>query len=180
MNNGDDLGTVLWVSGCEHCCKECQNPITWNPDNGILFTKAEYDEFFNYISKEFIHRVTFSGGDPLYPTNREEIGSLIRKIKEKWPEKKIWIYTGYTLVDTFKFMSKNGTCFEFPELKLVDIVVDGTFNCEQRKEDIAAGTFVPWRGSSNQRVIDVQKTLCEGKIFIREYDRTGNVTIKED
>ena len=79
MLNGDGLRVVLWVAGCNHCCKECQNPITWDPDGGLLFDEAAKQEIFEQLEKPYISGITFSGGDPMHPVNRADAGDQ-RKI----------------------------------------------------------------------------------------------------
>lgn len=95
MKNGDGLRVVLWVAGCEHHCKDCQNPITWNPDDGLEFDGKAEAEIYRDLLKPYISGLTLSGGDPLYPSNRLPIYGLCRWIKEQYPEKTIWLYTGY-------------------------------------------------------------------------------------
>ena len=136
MLNGDGLRTVLWVSGCENYCKDCQNPQTWDANSGIPFDKAAKQELFDNLNHDYISGVTFSGGDPLFPANREMVTEIARKVKEKFPNKKIWLYTGY-LFEEVK---------DLPIMLYADVVVDGKFIVEQK--DIA----LPWRGSANQRV----------------------------
>ena len=94
MLNGDGLRVVLWVSGCSHCCKECQNPVTWDPNSGILFDESAKQEIFEQLEKAYISGITFSGGDPLYVQNISEVTKLAKEIKEKYPSKTIWLYTG--------------------------------------------------------------------------------------
>lgn len=143
MLNGDGLRVVLWVAGCSHCCRECQNPITWDPDGGLLFDEAAKQEIFDQLEKEYIFGITFSGGDPLHPANRADVRTLMMEIKEKYPDKTIWLYTG----DVWENIM-NDTL-----MKYVDVLVDGEFMVELKD------TTLRWKGSSNQRVIDVQKTL---------------------
>ena len=95
MLNGDGLRVVLWVAGCSHCCKGCQNPITWDPDGGLLFDEAAKQEIFDQLDRSYISGITFSGGDPLHPFNREEVFRLIKKIHTELPQKNIWLYTGF-------------------------------------------------------------------------------------
>lgn len=150
MLNGDGLRVVLWVSGCSHCCKECQNPITWDPNGGLLFDEAAREELFEQLGKSYISGVTLSGGDPLYPGNRMEITALTKEIKKKFPEKTIWMYTGYEW-ETVK---------QYEVMNYVDVLVDGEYVKEQRD------TQLHWRGSSNQRVIDVAETFRQGKVVL--------------
>ncbi len=170
MLNGDGLRVVLWVAGCSHHCKECQNPITWDPNGGIPFTAWEETEFWTWLDKPWTQGATFSGGDPLHCANRGYIGKMMRKIKETREGKDIWLYTGYRLVcedGKFAFEDAAGNTFKYPELKYIDVLVDGPFECETRKADIATKKKVLWRGSSNQRLIDVQESLKTGHIVER-------------
>ena len=143
MLNGDGLRVVLWVSGCSHCCKECQNPITWDPDGGLLFDDSAKQEIFDQLDKSYISGITFSGGDPLHSANRLDVRALIQEIKEKYPDKTIWLYTGSDWKDIW----------HYPMMKHIDVVVDGEFEIDKKD------TKLLWKGSSNQRVIDVQATL---------------------
>lgn len=145
MLNGDGLRVVLWVAGCDHCCKGCQNPMTWDPDGGLLFDEAAKAEIFDQLDKPYIEGITFSGGDPLHCANRDGVKELAAEIKEKYPDKNIWLYTG----DVWENIVK------YPLLKHIDVLVDGEF--EQDKKDVT----LLWKGSSNQRVINVQATLTQ-------------------
>ena len=143
MLNGDGLRVVLWVSGCSHCCKGCQNPITWDVNGGVLFDDNAKQEIFDQLDKPYISGITFSGGDPLHSANRMDVRALMAEIREKYPEKTIWLYTG----DVWE------NVMHYPMMRYVDVLVDGEFMIEKR--DIK----LMWKGSSNQRVIDVQKSL---------------------
>lgn len=150
MRNGDGLRVVLWVAGCEHHCKGCQNPITWNPNGGITFDNEAREELFAELSKDYISGITFSGGDPLFPFNRAMISNLVAIVKNKYPAKTVWIYTGY-IWETVKGLAL---------MQHVDVLVDGPFIQE------LADVNYHWAGSTNQRVIDVQKSLLEGKVVL--------------
>lgn len=150
MLNGDGLRTVLWVAGCSHGCKNCQNPITWDICGGIPFDEAAKEEIFAELRNDYVSGITFSGGDPLHMQNRGEVGELIQEIHEKFPDKTIWVYTGYTWEEVM----------ELPYLKMVDVLVDGEF-VEELKD-----VTLHWKGSSNQRVIDVKKTLATGEVVL--------------
>ncbi len=143
MLNGDGLRVVLWVSGCSHCCKGCQNPITWDVNGGVLFDDAAKQEIFDQLDKPYISGITFSGGDPLHSANRMDVRALMAEIREKYPEKTIWLYTG----DVWE------NVMHYPMMRYVDVLVDGEFMLEKRDVKLM------WKGSSNQRVIDVQKSL---------------------
>ena len=86
MKNGDGLRVVLWVAGCGHCCEGCQNPVTWDPEGGLLFDSAAKAEIFDQLDKPYISGITFSGGDPLHPANKGDVRRLMREIKQKYPE----------------------------------------------------------------------------------------------
>ena len=117
MLNGDGLRVVLWVAGCNHCCRECQNPITWDPDGGLLFDEAAKQEIFEQLEKPYISGITFSGGDPMHPVNRADVRELMHEIREKYPTKTIWMYTGDSWEDIY----------DLPIMQYVDVVVDGIF-----------------------------------------------------
>ena len=166
--DGEGIRTVVWTQGCPHNCKGCHNPST-HPFNGG--TEMSVDELINDIKKDpLLDGVTFSGGDPLYCNNREFVGLLAKYIKENYPEKDIWLYTGYTLrkQPTGCFFYTKNEEFEWPYLKYIDILVDGPFDCDVRKNDIDNETTVKWRGSSNQRVIVVKDTLKEDYVVCRD------------
>ncbi|MBR6542683.1 MAG: anaerobic ribonucleoside-triphosphate reductase activating protein, partial [Anaerotignum sp.] len=95
MLNGEGLRVVLWVSGCPHHCKGCHNPQTWDPESGIPFDEEAEKELFELLGRDYISGITFSGGDPLFEGNREAIEHLARKVKLEYPDKNIWLYTGY-------------------------------------------------------------------------------------
>ena len=150
MLNGDGLRTVLWVSGCDHRCRGCQNPQTWPEESGIPFDDAAREELFEALSRDYMNGITFSGGDPLFCPNRRTVGELIMEIRERLPEKTIWLYTG-SLFEEIKSR---------PFIRLVDVVVDGPYR-ESRRD-----TQLHWKGSKNQRVIDVKRTFEEGRVVL--------------
>lgn len=156
MNNGDGLRVVLWLSGCSHQCKGCQNPQTWNPDNGIPFDKKAFNELFDELEKDYISGITLTGGDPLYIDNLSGVYDICFFIKRYYPEKTVWIYTGYTWEEILQCGNSERQLI----LKYCDVLVDGEY-----KEELRDVTL-PWVGSSNQRVIDVQKSLKLHKIIL--------------
>ena len=115
MLNGDGLRVVLWVAGCDHCCKECHNPVTWDPNGGLFFDEKAKAEIFEELEKDYISGITFSGGDPLHSANAYEVMMLAKEIKEKFPSKTIWLYTGYEWKDI-----KNMDIVNY-----LDVLVDG-------------------------------------------------------
>ena len=150
MLNGDGLRVVLWVAGCEHCCKGCQNPITWDAAGGLAFDADAKAEIFDQLDKNYISGLTFSGGDPLHPANRIDVRNLAIEIKEKYPNKTLWLYTGYTWEEIA----------HYPIMKYLDVVVEGPFVLEKRDVKLL------WKGSSNQRVVDVKRTLASEDIKV--------------
>lgn len=141
--NGDGLRVVLWVAGCSHCCKGCQNSITWDPNSGLLFDDNAKKEIFDQLNEKYISGITFSGGDPLHLSNILEVKDLMIEIKEKYPDKTIWLYTGSSWEDICNMQL----------MEYVDVCVDGEFKIELKDNKLL------WKGSSNQRVIDVKSTL---------------------
>ena len=150
MLNGDGLRVVLWVAGCNHYCKDCQNPITWDPNGGLPFDEEAKQELMGELQKDYYSGVTFTGGDPLYPGNRGTIMDLAAEIKEKFPEKTIWLYTGFLWEEIEKL----------PGMENIDIVVDGEFLTEKKDNQLL------WRGSPNQRVIRVAETKKTGHVVL--------------
>lgn len=150
MLNGDGLRVVLWVAGCSHRCKDCQNPITWDPNGGIEFGQKEIEEIFNYMSQDYISGITYSGGDPLYIDNREDITNLAKVLRDRFPDKTQWLYTGYWYDDVK----------DLEIMKYIDVIVDGPFI------NTLKDNTLHWKGSSNQRVIDVQKSRELGTIVL--------------
>ncbi len=150
MLNGDGLRVVLWVAGCEHRCPNCQNPVTWDINGGLEFDEAAKQEIFDELNKSYISGITFSGGDPLHTKNRNDIGDLASEISQKFPDKTIWLYSGYEWQDIK----------DLPFMENIDILVDGPFIEKMMDTNLA------WRGSSNQKVIDVKKSLEIGKTVL--------------
>lgn len=154
VNNGLGFRVTLWVSGCIHHCKGCQNKETWSFESGREFIDNDEEEIFKVLSLPYIKGITFSGGDPL--CSYDDILALAKKIKDKFPKKDIWLYTGYTFESVFE---------NFKEiLKYIDIIVDGKFIEEQK--DVS----LPFRGSSNQRIWE--KDL-EGNFKRSELEKGG-------
>lgn len=143
MLNGEGIRVVLWVAGCSHHCRNCQNPITWDECGGLPFDEKAEEELFEALDKPYIDGITFSGGDPLFVRNRPEVSRLIKKCRDLYPEKTIWLYTGYEWEEIK----------DLPAIKLVDVVAEGKFVYELLDNNLE------WVGSSNQRVINVRKVL---------------------
>lgn len=150
MLNGEGLRVVLWVSGCSHHCKGCHNAQTWDAESGIPFDAAAEHEVFEILGRDYISGITFSGGDPLFPANRTEIERLARKVKLEYPDKNIWLYTGYRWEEISAL----------PIMQWIDVLVDGKF-----MEDLK-DSKLHWKGSFNQRIIDVQKSLKNSSLYL--------------
>lgn len=169
QNNGDGLRIVLWVAGCEHRCTNCQNQQTWSPQSGIPFDKNAMNEILNELKKDYISGITFSGGDPLHPKNVQNVLKIVDEIRVSYPAKNIWLYTGYTWE---QIMHPVITDINSEQLKMLqmrkelaskcDVLIDGRYIDELR--DVS----LHWRGSSNQRVINVQETLKQNQIVLWE------------
>ena len=172
MNNGSGLRVVLWLSGCSHHCYNCQNPQTWNPDSGIPFDEPAKQEIFNELSKNYISGITFSGGDPLHENNLDEVIKLVKEIRISFPDKNIWLYTGFewnslmakicqpTFPDEKFEHDRNIHMKRQKIISNVDVLIDGEYIDEQR--DVTK----KWAGSKNQRVINVKETIKNNKIIL--------------
>ncbi len=162
MRNGVGLRITLFVSGCKHHCVGCHNPQTWNPESGIPFDEDAMNELKEDLNKDYIDGITFSGGDPLFETNRETIGKIAEYVKSIG--KTIWLYTGYRLKEsednTFYFTNGMGDDFVIPWFDKIDVLVDGPFDIELLDQSYH------WAGSRNQRVIDVQKSIENGTVVL--------------
>lgn len=150
MVNGAGLRVVIWVAGCTHRCVGCFNPQTHDPQSGIEFDENAKNELFEALKNDYISGITFSGGDPLYLGNRQTIGELIAEIKKKFPDKNIWVYTGYT----------------WEEIKDLDFVKYIDVLCDSEYMILLNDPKKHWVGSTNQRVIDVKKSLDNDKIIL--------------
>lgn len=160
MMNGSGLRVVLWVSGCNHHCSSCQNPQTWDKNSGINFDFEAENELFEKLNNDYISGITFTGGDPLCDCNLSNIENLCIRIKEQYPNKTIWLYTGYTWEEIIND-NTNGIRKRIVS-DYCDVLVDGRF--EKDKSDIN----YPYAGSSNQRIIDIKKTLQTNKVILFE------------
>lgn len=150
ISNGPGVRVVLWVAGCKIHCKGCQNPESWDFGAGKLFDEAAKSELFKTLDKPYIRGLTISGGNPL--DRPYEIFRLVTEIKNKFPTKDIWLYSGYTYDEIRSSREK------FKALMGVDVLVDGPYIEEQRDITLA------FRGSKNQRIIDLKETWNNGEI----------------
>ena len=156
--NGSGVRVSLFVSGCRHHCADCFNACTWAFDYGNEYTKATEDMILSFLEPDYISGITLIGGEPFEPENQKTLLSLCERIKKEQPHKNIWCYTGFTFEE---IMGKSRANTEYSQalLKCIDVLVDGRF--EKDKKDIR----LKFRGSSNQRIIDVKETLLQNKII---------------
>jgi anaerobic ribonucleoside-triphosphate reductase activating protein len=165
--NGPGVRTSLFVSGCRHHCKGCFNPETWNFNYGKTFTQTEIDQIIEATKPSYVEGLTLLGGEPFEPENQPAIVDLLRQIKEKYPEKSIWAFSGY-LFDKDILSGRLGPWEVTKEyLSYLDVLVDGPF--VMAKKDLT----LRFRGSSNQRLIDIPASLRENQIVLWE-DWQGN------
>lgn len=166
ISNGEGVGVSLFVQGCPFHCKNCFNSETWDFNGGKEWTEKTKNKFMELIDRPYIKRVSFLGGECLAEQNLDGVLDLIKEIRISFPEKTIWLYTGYSYSDIFRgqssCLSQEGlNNFKRREIiKLCNIVVDGEYIDEQK--DLT----LKWRGSKNQRVIDVQQTLKQEKVVL--------------
>lgn len=170
VSNGENVGVALFVQGCPFNphCKNCFNPNTWDFNGGKEWTKQKEKEFLELVNRPYIKRISLLGGEPLADENLDSILKLVNKINVLFPEKTIWIYTGYTfeqimnpiVTDDFNPERDNLISKRKEIVKQCDVLVDGRYIDEQR--DIK----LKWRGSRNQRVIDVQKSLQTNSVVL--------------
>ena len=190
--NGDGLRVVLWLSGCSHHCYNCQNPQTWNPESGIPFDESAKEELFRELDKDYISGLTLTGGDPLHEANLGEVLEIVTEFNKKYknqnldsanpckmgvsevensekirvlfPEKTIWLYSGFTWEQIFNdgaYVSKDAPGLKRRNIvKQCDVMVDGRYIDSQRN------VSAKWRGSDNQRVISVQESLKQNKVIL--------------
>ncbi len=158
--NGEGVRVSLFVSGCTHHCEGCFNPETWNFCYGREFTQETEKELLNALSPDFINGLTLLGGEPFEPENQRVLVPFLKKVREQIPHKNIWCYTGY-LFDEELLKDSRARCEVTDEmLSLIDVLVDGEFRQELKNITLR------FRGSENQRIIDVKKSLEAGKTVL--------------
>ncbi|MBR1571982.1 MAG: anaerobic ribonucleoside-triphosphate reductase activating protein [Lachnospiraceae bacterium] len=157
--NGPGCRTSFFVSGCRHHCKGCFNPETWNFDYGHLYTDEVENELVESVKESYIDGISILGGEPMEPENQPYIKKLVERIRQEVPDSKTWIYSGYTweeLTDENNNHVHTGDTMDI--LRNIDVLVDGEFHEDEK--DIT----LLFRGSANQRLIDVPATLAAGEI----------------
>lgn len=157
--DGEGVRTTLFVSGCTHCCKGCFQPETWDFDYGEVFDERVENEILESLAKSYVDGLTVLGGEPMEPENQEVLVDFLGKVRTLYPEKTIWMYTG----DLFENLVDPSYARRTPHtdaiLSCLDVLVDGPF--VEARRDITAR----FRGSSNQRIIDVPATLAAGSVI---------------
>lgn len=157
--DGPGVRVSLFVSGCRHHCEGCFNAETWDFKYGDVYTAEVEEEILRAMEPSYISGFTFLGGEPMEPENRPFVFSLAKKLREKYPEKTIWLYSGY-LFDTEMLEWAKTDEIVKSLLPLIDVIVDGEFHIGEKNLGLK------FRGSSNQRLIDVQKSLAEEKVVL--------------
>lgn len=169
--NGEGLRIALWLPGCSHKCKGCQNPQTWDANSGIPFDESAKEELFRELDKDYISGLTLTGGDPLHEANLDGVLNLVNEFRLSFPQKSIWLYTGFYWEEIFEpsftEQSQEWIGKYLKQCKIrkriisqCDVLIDGRYIESQR--DIT----LPYRGSINQRLIDIKKTLQAGEIVL--------------
>ena len=156
ISNGEGVRVSLFVQGCSFHCKNCFNQETWDFNGGKEFTTAEIQKIIELADKDYIAGLSILGGEPLHNNNVDEVFYIVATFKEKFPNKDIWLWTGFKFEDAIKDSKRKFI------LRNIDVLIDGQF--EEDKKDLT----LKWRGSSNQRVIDCKKSLAENKIILKE------------
>ena len=152
ISNGPGVRVSVFMQGCEFHCKNCFNPETWEFENGKEFTQGTIDEVLELCNKDYIKGLSILGGEPMHPKNIEGTTKLAKAFKEKYPNKTLWAWSGFSFEEL-----KENEVFNY-----IDVLVDG-----QYKDELHDFTL-KWRGSSNQRVIDIKKTIKNKKVEILE------------
>ena len=153
ISNGPGVRVSVFMQGCAFHCKNCFNPETWDFDGGKEFNQSTIDEVLDLCGKSHIKGLSILGGEPMHPKNIEATTELAKAFKEKYPDKNLWVWSGFKFDKDLK---------DKEVLNYVDVLVDGTYSDELHDPTLK------WRGSSNQRIIDVQKSLKENDIVYFE------------
>lgn len=161
VSNGVGVGISLFVQGCHFHCKGCFNPETWDFSSGKEWTPEIEEKFIALANKPYIKRISILGGEPLADENVYDVMMLLKKLRRIYPNKKIWLYTGYTW-ESINAAYRKGI-ERCAALSCVDVLVDGRFQLE--KQDTLNREIV-FAGSTNQRIIDVQKSLASGTVIL--------------
>lgn len=165
VSNGENIGISLFVQGCPFHCYNCFNPDTWDFNGGKEWTEETKEQFLKLLNRPYIKRVSILGGEPLAEQNLDGVLDLIKEIRLSYPEKTIWLYSGYTISEVVK-QEQYEKVSGIPDIwskrweiiKNIDVLVDGQYIDEQRDITLA------YRGSKNQKVVDVKQSIAQNKI----------------
>ena len=166
QNNGDGLRVVLWLSGSSHHCYNCQNPQTWDVNSGIPFDESAKEELFRELDKDYISGLTLSGGDPLHEANLDGVLDLVNEIRLSFPNKSIWLYSGYDYQEVMRQLPNLATKENYNMYKRQQIIKQCTVMVDGRYIDSQRNPSKKWAGSNNQHVIDIQQSLQKGEIVL--------------
>ena len=167
--NGEGIRVSLFVSGCTHHCKNCFNKVAWDFNYGNEFTVDIENKILKAMEPEHINGLTLLGGEPMEPANQKGLLNFVKKVKQTYPNKTIWCYSGYLFDEELLKPSRAHCSWTRELISYFDIMVDGKF--VEELKDIT----LRFKGSSNQRVIDVQKSLKENKVVLSPYnDKKSN------
>lgn len=150
ISNGPGVRVSVFMQGCEFHCKNCFNSNTWSFDDGVDFTEETIDKILDLCGKDYVKGLSILGGEPMHPRNIEATTKLAKAFKERYPNKTIWAWSGFLFDQYLKDKEVS---------KYIDVLVDGQYVDELRNPTLK------WRGSSNQRVIDVPKSLITGDVI---------------
>ena len=160
--NGIGVRITLFVSGCTNHCKNCFQPQTWDFDFGEPFTEETEEKLLEMLKPDYINGLTLLGGEPMEPQNQRALVPFLKRVREAYPNKNIWCFTGFTY-EVLKTDGSHPRCEVTDEmLSLIDVLVDGRYKEEEKNISLK------FRGSENQRIIDVKKTLAENKVVLWE------------
>ena len=163
--NGPGVRVSLFVSGCTHHCKHCFNEETWDFNYGRPFSETEVDQIVEYLKPDYVAGLSVLGGEPFEPSNQEGLLPLLQAVKKEYPEKDIWCYTGYLFdKQILEDMCRKSEVTR-QMLSCIDILVDGRFVEEKKNLKLR------FRGSENQRIIDVKKSLEQGRVIHWEHEK---------
>lgn len=179
VSNGEGVGISLFVQGCHFHCKGCFNQETWDFNGGKEWTPEIEEQFIQLANKPYIKRISILGGEPLADENVRDVYNLIAQLKCRFPEKKVWLYTGYEwekiVEESHAIRVENGdylsNLYRYGAIVFADIVVDGKFQLD--KQDLYNDNIV-FAGSTNQRVIDSGASLSNGRIILYNGEKHGN------
>lgn len=169
--NGPGVRVVLFVSGCRHHCPGCFQPQTWDFSYGQPFTQDTVDELLRLLQPDYIAGLTLLGGEPMEPENQPALLDLVRQVKQAYPKKNIWCFSGYLYDDLAAGKIGDGAVTR-ALLGLVDVLVDGEFILARKKLQLR------FRGSENQRLIDLRKTEQAGQVVLWTDEKEGEKTCK--